>query len=214
VNRLAMLERELESNLFFYATISPMRRITLDLETKNFFQDVESNDPAALDISVVCIHDSETDSFKSFQEHQFKDLWPILEQADILVTWNGDHFDIPLLNKYYPGDLTKLKSVDLMKEMAKVLGRRLKLDTVAGATLGANKSGGGSDAIAWWRAGEVDKVIAYCIDDVRLTKDLYEYAMNKGFLKYSDAGTVRELKLDTSAWETPAGNALNCTLPF
>ncbi len=191
-----------------------MRTITLDLETKNFFQDVESNDPAALDISVVCIHDSETDEFRSFQEHQFKDLWPILEQADVLVTWNGDHFDIPLLNKYYPGDLTKLKSVDLMKEMAKVLGRRLKLDTVAGATLGANKSGGGSDAVEWWRAGEVDKVIAYCIDDVRLTKDLYEYAVKNGFLKYRDAGAIRELKLDTSTWETPAGSALTCTLPF
>jgi len=191
-----------------------MRVITLDLETKNFFQDVESNDPAALDISVVCIHDSETDEFKSFQEHQFKDLWPILEQADVLVTWNGDHFDIPLLNKYYPGDLTKLKSLDLMKEMAKVLGRRLKLDTVAGATLGANKSGGGSDAIEWWRAGLVDKVIAYCIDDVRLTKDLYLYAKDNGFLKYRDAGTVRELKLNTTDWETPAGIALTCTLPF
>ena len=191
-----------------------MRRITLDIETKNFFQDVDSNDPAALDISVVCIHDSETNGFKSFLQEQLRDLWPILEQADILVTWNGDHFDIPLLNKYYPGDLSKLKSVDLMKEMANALGRRLKLDTVAGATLGANKSGGGSDAIEWWKAGLVDKVIAYCIDDVRLTKDLYEYAMKNGHLKYRDAGAVRELKLDTSNWETPASCALTCTLPF
>ena len=191
-----------------------MRRITLDIETKNFFQDVESNDPAALDISVVCIHDSADGSYKSFQQHQFKDLWPILEQADILVTWNGDHFDIPLLNKYYPGDLGKLKSIDLMKEAAKVLGRRLKLDTVAGATLGANKSGGGSDAVIWWRAGLVDKVIKYCIDDVRLTKDLYEYAMKNGHLKYREAAIVRELKLNTSDWETAAVGALTCTLPF
>ncbi len=191
-----------------------MRRITLDLETKNFFEDVESNDPTALDISVVCIHDSADDSYKSFQEHQFKDLWPILEQADMLITWNGDHFDIPLLNKYYPGDLTKIKSLDLMKELVKVLGRRLKLDTVAGATLGVNKSGGGRDAVDWWRAGLVDKVISYCIDDVRLTKELYDYAVRTGCLKYRDAGTVRELKLDTSAWETLAGSAFTHTLPF
>ena len=50
--------------------------------------------------------------------------------------------------------------------------------------------------------------------DVRLTKDLYEYAMKNGHLKYRDAGAVRELKLDTSNWETPASCALTCTLPF
>ena len=191
-----------------------MRRITFDIETKNIFDDVGSNDPTDLDISVVCIHDTLDDQYKSFLETQFRDLWPILEQADILVTWNGDHFDIPLLNKYYPGDLSKIKSIDLMREMQQVLGRRLKLDTVAGATLGVAKSGNGLDAIQWWKGGEIDKIIKYCIDDVRLTKELYEYAIEKGFLKYRDVGAVRELKLDTSKWEESAGSALTFTLPF
>lgn len=60
-------------------------------------------------ISVVCIHDSANDQFSSYLEKDFNKLWPILEQADMLITWNGDHFDIPILNKYYPGDLTKIK---------------------------------------------------------------------------------------------------------
>jgi len=191
-----------------------MRRITLDLETQNFFEDVGSNDPADLDISVVCIHDTFDDQYKSFTVNDLRGLWPILEQADILVTWNGDHFDIPLLNKYYPGDLAKVKSIDLMKEAQAVLGRRLKLDTVAGATLGVNKSGHGAEAVEWWKKGEVDKIIKYCIDDVRLTKELYEYALDKGCLKYRDTGEIRELKLDTSRWETPAGSAMTFTLPF
>jgi DEAD/DEAH box helicase domain-containing protein len=191
-----------------------MRRITFDLETKNMFDDVGSNDPAMLDISVVCIHDSADDQYKSFLESNLRDLWPILEQADILVTWNGDHFDIPLLNKYYPGDLSKMKSVDLMKAVQDVLGRRLKLDTVAAATLGVGKSGNGLDAIEWWKNGETDKVIKYCIDDVRITKELYEYALDKGHLKYRDGNEIREVKLDTSRWEVPAGSALTFTLPF
>jgi DEAD/DEAH box helicase domain-containing protein len=191
-----------------------MRRITFDIETKNFFEDVGSNDPRDLDISVVCIHDSLDDSYKSFFEKDFKDLWPILEQADALVTWNGDHFDIPLLDKYYPGDLTSIKSIDLMKEVVKVLGRRLKLDSVAGATLGANKSGHGSEAVTWWRNGELDKLVSYCMDDVRLTKELYEYALSKGHLKYRDAGSVRELRLDTKNWEAPTEHTLTYTLPF
>ena len=96
-----------------------MRKITFDLETKNFFQDVGSNDPTDLDISVVCMHDSTTDEYTSFVEKDFNKLWPVIEQADMLITWNGDHFDIPILNKYYPGDLSKIKSLDLMKEVQK-----------------------------------------------------------------------------------------------
>jgi DEAD/DEAH box helicase domain-containing protein len=191
-----------------------MRKITLDLETKNFFSDVGSNDPAALDISVVCIHDSLDDTYKSFMEKDFKDLWNILEQSDMIITWNGDHFDIPLLNKYYPGDLTKIKSLDLMKEVQNVLGRRLKLDGVGEATIGHGKSGHGTEAIEWWLSGEIDKIIKYCIDDVRLTKEIYDYALNNSKLKYKDNGIIKEVKLDTTGWEVPLSGAMTFTLPF
>lgn len=191
-----------------------MRKITFDLETKNFFQDVGSNDPADLDISVVCIHDSLTDDYTSYLEADFKKLWPIMEQADMLITWNGDHFDIPLLNKYYPGDLTKIKSLDLMKEVQKVFGRRLKLDSVGEATLGKNKTGHGSDAITWWNNGEIDKLISYCTEDVRLTKELYDYAITNKCVKFKDMGTVKDIKLDTSSWEIPESSAMTFTLPF
>ncbi len=191
-----------------------MRKITFDLETKNFFQDVGSNDPTDLDISVVCIHDSENDQYSSFFESDFNKLWPILEQADMLISWNGDHFDIPILNKYYPGDLTKIKSLDLMKEVQKSLGRRLKLDGVGEATLGRNKTGHGSEAVTWWRNGELDKLVSYCIEDVKLTKDLYDYAIANKILKYKDLGGIKELKLNISEWEIPQSNSMTFTLPF
>ncbi|MFA6459063.1 MAG: ribonuclease H-like domain-containing protein [Candidatus Paceibacterota bacterium] len=191
-----------------------MRRITFDLETKNIFSDVGSNDPTDLDVSVVCIHDSFTNEYKSFLESDFKDLWPILEQADIFITWNGDHFDIPLLNKYYPGDLSRIKSIDLMKEVQLSMGRRLKLDSVASATLGMNKSGHGLDAIEWWNNGEIDKLIKYCIDDVRITKELYDYAVANKHLKYIDSGILKEVPLKISGWEMPASSAITYTLPF
>ncbi len=194
-----------------------MRKITFDLETKNFFNDVGSNDPAALDISVVCIHDSFDDSYKSFLEKDFQTLWPILEKADVLITWNGNHFDIPILNKYYSGDLTKIRSIDLMNEVRNVLGHRLKLDTVAEATLGKKKIGGGADAMDWWRKGEINKVIKYCLEDVKITKELYDYALQHKMLKYKDLGingTVRDVILDTSLWEVKSDHALTFTLPF
>ena len=192
-----------------------MKKIVFDIETRNVFQDVGSSDPVDLDISVVCTYDYETGLYDSFLQEDFPRLWPLLEKADAFITFNGDHFDIPLLDKYYPGDLFKIKSLDLLKEMQKSAGRRMKLDQIAEGTLGINKTGHGLDAIKWWRDGEVEKVKKYCLDDVRITKDLYEYALKEGKLIFKEGGNLNEIKLDTSDWETPPESpALNYTLPF
>ena len=198
-----------------------MRKITFDIETKNTFHEVGSNEPTALDISVVCIHDSENPEnggFSSYLQEDFPKLWPILEKADLLITFNGDHFDIPLLNKYYSGDLSKIKSIDLLAEIKKSIGKRIKLDTIAEATLGVKKSGHGLDAIVWWNKGEIDKIIKYCIDDVRITRDLYDYVRKNGHLKYRDfapSNALHDIPIDTSTWETAAEqSALTFTLPF
>jgi DEAD/DEAH box helicase domain-containing protein len=181
-----------------------MRKIIFDIETRNLFQDVGSNDAKDLDISVVCVYDSETDAYTSYLQEDLPKLWPIIEKADMLITFNGDHFDIPLLGKYYNGDLTKIKSLDLMVEVKKVLGHRIKLDTIAEATLGRNKIGHGLEAIAWWNEGKIDQIIKYCIEDVRITKDVYDYAMKNNVLKYKDMGVIKDIKLDTKDWEKKA----------
>jgi DEAD/DEAH box helicase domain-containing protein len=191
-----------------------MRIITFDLETKNIFQDVGSSDPAALDVSVVGVHDSATNECVGFLEKDFPKMWPLFETADAIVTFNGDHFDIPILNKYYHGDLSKIKSIDLMLAVQKVLGRRIKLDTLAEATLGKKKSGNGLEAVTWWRNGEVEKVIKYCLDDVRVTRELFEYIRDHKSVKYRDLGLVKELKIDTADWDDTPKSAMNFSLPF
>mgnify|MGYP001602553054 CR=1 FL=1 len=194
-----------------------MRKIVFDIETTNYFSDVGKNEPAALDLAVVCIYDSIDDSYKSFTQEQLPKLWPILEKADLLIGFNSEHFDIPLLNKYYSGDLSKIRGVDLLKEVKKVLGRRIKLDTLAEATLGRKKIADGTESVRWWRAGEKQKVINYCIEDVKITKEIYEYALKNGYLKYRDMKVIKEIPLDTSSWEKIAEtdiHTLTHTLPF
>lgn len=191
-----------------------MRIITFDIETKNIFQDVGSSDPAALDVSVVGVHDSETGEYTGFLEKDFPKMWPLFEKADAIVSFNGDHFDIPILNKYYHGTLSNIKSIDLMLEVQKVLGRRIKLDTLAEATLGKKKSGNGLEAVVWWRNGEVEKVMKYCLDDVRVTRELYEYMCDNKSVKYRELGAVKELKIDTSGWNDVPKSAMNFSLPF
>ena len=178
-----------------------MRKIIFDIETSNIFQDVGKADPALLDLSVICVHDSETDEYSTYTQEELQNLWPVIEKADMLIGYNSDHFDIPLLNKYYSGDLKKIKSLDILKEIKNSLGRRLKLDSVAEGTLNRKKIGHGLDAVTWWKNGEVEKVKEYCKKDVEITKEIYEYALKNGVLKYKDLSGVREIKLDTSGWE-------------
>lgn len=191
-----------------------MRKVVFDIETRNLFQDVGTNDPRDLDISVVCTYEYETDTYKSFFQEDFGKLWPILENADMLITFNGDHFDIPLLDKYYPGDLTKIKSLDLLKEVKSVIGFRVKLDSIAEATLGHGKSGHGLEAITWWKNKEFDKLIKYCIDDVKVTKEVYDYAIKNNSLKFKDGLSSKELKLNTKDWEKKADTAMTFSMGF
>lgn len=191
-----------------------MRKIVLDIETKNTFQEVGSNDPAKLDISLLVIFDYKTTEYHTFTEKNFNDLWQILEATDLIIGYNSDHFDIPLLNKYYPGDLTVVGSLDLLTEIKKVIGRSIRLDNIAEATIGVGKSGHGLQAIEWWKEGRIDKIEKYCRDDVKVTKDIYEYAVKHGKLKYKDLLDTVEFDVDTSPWNTKTGQAINYTLPL
>jgi len=191
-----------------------MRRVTIDIETKGEFKG--NGDFSNLEITVACAHDTESGEVTSYFVQDLPKLWQLLERADIVVGYNSDHFDLPILNRYYPGDLGRIKSVDLLKEVKAVLGRRLKLDNLAEATLGKGKSGHGLKAQEWWAQGEYQKVADYCMDDVRITNQLYEYAKKHGKLKYRDYDGLREIKLDTSTWELVPTDApaLTHTLPF
>lgn len=185
--------------------VRSMREITFDIETANVLPTFARQDVTRLDLAVVAIHDSETDTFTSYSQEELPQLWPILEKADTLIGFNSDSFDIPLLNKYYPSDLTKIHSVDLMVEVQKVLGRRIRLQSIAEATLKVGKSADGLQSVKWWQEGLYDKVREYCIQDVRITRKLYDYALEHGALKFKDLKDIRDVKLDTRKWQEPPG---------
>jgi DEAD/DEAH box helicase domain-containing protein len=191
-----------------------MRKIFFDIETSNVFWEVGKYDPTLLDIAVVAIYDSDTESYSTYLKEELNELWPIIENADMLIGFNSDHFDVPLLNKYYPGDLSHTKSLDILREIRDQYGRRMKLDQLAEGTLGINKSGHGLEAIKWWKNGEVDKVKSYCIDDVKITKDIYDFARANNKLIFKEGGALNEVKLDTSLWEENLEKKLTFTLPF
>ncbi len=193
-----------------------MRYIVFDIETANTFASFSRQDVSGLELAVVAIYDSESDSYTSYSKEELPGLWPILEHADLLIGFNSDSFDIPLLNRYYPGDLAKIRSLDLLVEVHKALGRRIRLQSLAEATLGRGKKGDGLKAVEWWQQGLYDKVREYCIEDVRLTKELYEYMLKNGSVKYKDFRESREIKLETGDWMTRSkeGPSMTHALPL
>jgi DEAD/DEAH box helicase domain-containing protein len=191
-----------------------MRAITFDIETKMASLVRGRLDVNEMELIVVGVHDSETNEYRAYEKEELPQLWPVFEKADLLIGYNSDYFDIPILNRYYAGDLSKIRSLDLMQEVYKALGRRLRLESLAQATLGRGKSGEGALAGTWWDQGLKDKVKNYCLDDVRLTRELYDYALKNGKLKYKDLNQIRDIKLDTKEWESGGAASMTHTLPF
>ena len=63
-----------------------MSEIVFDIET---IGDIRNYD--LLQITVASIYDFGTNEYKSFEESELGDLWPILEKAERLIGYNSDH---------------------------------------------------------------------------------------------------------------------------
>ncbi|MDO8499547.1 MAG: ribonuclease H-like domain-containing protein [bacterium] len=194
-----------------------LKEVVFDIETQNSFAEV-NNDFTKLKISVVSIYRYETDTYESFTEAEFGRLWPILERADRLIGYNSIHFDVPILNNYYLGSLATIPHLDLLVKIKDSLGIRLKLKDVAEATLdNATKSADGLQALRWWKEGKLDEIKKYCEQDVKVTKEVYEFGRDNHQLFYKTlAGEVTPFAVDFGykpAAEKNA-NSINLTLPF
>ena len=57
----------------------------------------------------------------------------------------------------------------------------------------------GLDALAWWKEGKMDEIIAYCRQDVAVTRDLYLFGRDNGYLLFSNkAGKTVRLPVEWS----------------
>ncbi len=123
------------------------KEIVLDIET---IGDIRNYD--TMDITVVSIYEYEHDTYTSFFQEELGNLWPILEKAERIIGYNSEHFDLPILNKYYTGDLLVFPHLDLLKVIRESTGKRYKLDDIAKATLeNISKSADGLTAQTWWK---------------------------------------------------------------
>lgn len=164
--------------------------VVLDLETRESFQEIGSWDPSKLTISLVGLHDAATGKERTFRLEELADVEARLREAPQVIGYNLLGFDYKILAAAFaersasPLNPFTLPTIDVFDHLQRALGFRPKLDDVAAATLGRRKSGDGLQAIRLYQQGAWDALSRYCLDDVRITKDVYEYGLTHGYVKF------------------------------
>ena len=177
------------------------RRIVLDIETQNLFSDVGGKENLVrLLLSVAGVYSYSDNKFLTFTEKEMPAFENLLRKTDLIIGFNINHFDLPVLQKYLSVDLSKIPAFDIMDEVVKAAGHRVSLDDLVINTLGKRKSANGLLAVQYFRQGRMDELKKYCLDDVRLTRDLYEHGLKHSEIKFTarDANLpyIKTLKLN------------------
>ncbi len=139
------------------------------------------------------IYSYQSDSYKIYEERELHKLGEELCLADEIIGFNIRQFDLRVLQPYVNFLLDEIPTLDILVEIEKVLGHRISLDSLANSTLGVKKTGSGLMAIQLWKSGQIDALKSYCLNDVKLTKQLYDYGQQNRSLKYKDFFEVRQI---------------------
>jgi len=184
--------------------------VIFDVETQKFFDEIDSDNPADLKVSIVSAYKRKVDSegieqegkMYSFWENEIEKLFGLFTSTDRIIGFNSLHFDVPVLQPYTQIPLNKLPHLDIMKIIKENFGRRISLDAIAHETLKTAKIDHGANAVIYWRKGDensLSKLKKYCESDVLITKDIYDFGVKNKILKFKDKwNTLREVNVDFS----------------
>jgi len=191
----------------YLAVVAAKNIVYFDLETQRSFGDVGGfANKGKMGISIAVTYSTVRGTYEIYQESELDRLGEELCRADLVVGWNHLQFDYPVLQPYiFPTLSDQTLNLDMMLDLEQKLGFRLKLDSVASASLGMGKTADGLDALKWWqehkKTGDfapLRKIAEYCAYDVKVTRAVHEYALAHGHLKYEDrSGQMQEIAV---AW--------------
>jgi DEAD/DEAH box helicase domain-containing protein len=177
--------------------------IVFDIETQNFFTDpgVGRDNFAALKISVVAAYSYVHDRYYVFEEREMDKLADLFSNAKRIVGFSMNRYDIPVLTHYFKKlksaapNLWEMERIDLLEEIEFASGHRISLGRLAEANLGVTKTHHGSEAGALYDQGKMDELKEYCLNDVKITKELYDLYRTKHSLLIPDRKTGETVEL-------------------
>lgn len=190
-----------------------VKKIVLDLETQKSFEDVGGRGKNhLLRVSVCGIYDYSRDTYEIYAENELPKLAPLLQAADQIIGFNILDFDFVVLQPYLHFNIFDTPALDILVDIEKALGHRISLETVAQGTLGSGKSGSGKQALVYWKERRLEELKKYCLDDVRVTRQVYEYGQKHGKLLYRDFFNTREVPVNFSEAKVRSGVLLQSPL--
>ncbi len=184
--------------------------VIFDLETQKFFDEIEGSDPADLGVSILSMYvrilDENFCEIKgemiSFLEEDLGKSWEYFKSATRIVGFNSKHFDVPALKNYLPLELTKIPHLDILEHVKEANGKRVSLNAIVKETLGDSKADDPRNAITYWSKHDEEslkKLKFYCEEDVRLTKEVYDYGLKNKTLKFKDYwNDIKTIEVDFS----------------
>jgi len=162
-----------------------MNLVFFDLESQKLFHEVGGRDPSKLLLACGVTWSTIRNDFAVYWEKDAAALIADLKSADRVIGFNIIHFDYEVLRPYAPHESFRaIPSTDMLQDIYRTLNFRLSLDSIAKATLGAAKTANGIQSVEWFRSGELEKVAEYCKADVDVTRRVYEFGREHGFVHY------------------------------
>ena len=162
-----------------------MNLVYFDVETQKLFHEVGGRDPSRLLLACAVTWSTARNDFAVYWEKDVPALLKELKSADRVIGFNIFGFDYEVLRPYAHNlNFRALYSTDMLQDVYRQLNFRLSLDSIARATLGTTKSADGVQSVEWFRNGELDKVAEYCKSDVEITRLVYEFGRDHGFVHY------------------------------
>ena len=188
--------------------------VVFDLETQRSAEEVGGwGHIAEMKMAIGVIWDASSEQYHVYKEDQVFALIEHLKKSALIIGFNHIGFDFTVLSGYIKGEserqqfLEELKAhenLDLLLDIKDRIGRRIKLESAARATLKVGKSANGLESLKWYKEylnGDEEKmqmIIDYCKKDVEVTRDLYLHGIEKGEILYDDKALgIKSLKV---AW--------------
>ena len=158
-----------------------------DLETQQSAEEVGGwGNIRDMKLALAITYNDHTGRFRTYFEQDVASLLLDLVMADRVIGYNIDRFDLIVLAPYSEWDLARIRTFDILGDIYRRLGFRLKLADVSAATLGIGKTADGLQSLQWWKEGKVDLIEQYCRRDVEVTRDLYFFGRDNGYILYRD----------------------------
>jgi len=162
-----------------------MNIVYFDLESQKLFQDIGGRDASKLLLACGVTWSTARNDFAVYWEKDASQLVAELKSADRVIGFNIIGFDYEVLRPYALNEnFRAFRSTDMLQDIYRTLNFRLSLDSIARATLGTTKTADGIRSVEWFRNGELDKVAEYCKSDVDITRRVYEFGRDNGFVNY------------------------------